>query len=27
VFEVSVLDLINHNTRVGSVDRMVLDFD
>lgn len=27
VFEVSVLDLINHNTRGGSVDRMVLDYD
>lgn len=27
VVEVSVLDLINQNTRGGSVDRMVLDFD
>lgn len=27
VFEISVLDLINQNTRGGSVDRMVLDFE
>lgn len=27
VFEISVLDLINQNTRGGSVDRMVLDYE